>query len=93
MEPSNNQEISVSEVLDDDGHPFLIFSYTEGEGSRDYEYDMIAKKQKDDFDIMNPEDWEGLTEDERDRLGIDLTYSEVEQTTTQETTEDVEENK
>ena len=93
MEISPDQQIFVSETVDDNGHPFLVFSYTEGSGCHgSYDYDMIAKKQRDDLNIMNPKKWKGLTDDERDRLGIDLKDSEVEQMATQESVDDVEED-
>ena len=81
-----DQQISVSATLDDNGHSFLILAYSEGEGCHGVcSYDMIAKKQRYDLDIMEPAHWEGLTDEERERLGINLTYSEIEQMATRGT--------
>jgi hypothetical protein len=85
------QAIYLSETANDNGHPFLIYRITPG-GCHDSGAEFVAKKQRDDLDVMHPSEWEGLTLNERDRLRIDLEYSDAAQMATQGTEDDVEED-
>lgn len=59
----------VKRPLNDNRNPFLVFIVSEAEGCHDVgSYDMIAKKQRENFDFRDIDErtWEGLTEKEKD---------------------------
>jgi hypothetical protein len=64
--------LKISAVLDDDGNHFIIFIWDQGYSGCVPHYAVcIAKKQKDDSSPV------GLTDSERDRLGMYLGEDEV----------------
>ncbi|KAJ7770927.1 hypothetical protein DFH07DRAFT_938084 [Mycena maculata] len=64
--------ITVVDVLDDNGHPFIEFTHSPGIHEQDVTY--VGKKQK----TNNPrKKLEGLTDGERQRLGIFVEDTEI----------------
>jgi hypothetical protein len=65
--------ISIIDVKDDEGHAFLLFNFNEGySGCIQSFASFVGKRQKD------KESYEGLTDAEKDRLGMLITWDEAE---------------
>lgn len=73
--------INVLAVEDDNGEPLVQFSYVCSHGDSPLSFWCIGKKEREEEDEDDDEEVsqavEGLTEDERELLGIDLTEVEV----------------
>jgi dsRNA-specific ribonuclease len=67
----DDNTLKISAVLDDDGNQFLSFLWDQGFSRGDHYSLCIAKKQKDETSHV------GLTDSERDRLGMYLREDEV----------------
>ncbi|KAJ7655280.1 hypothetical protein DFH06DRAFT_496909 [Mycena polygramma] len=69
--------ISVVDVIDDNGHPFIQFTHSSGMHESEVTY--IGKKQGKRPNSLNREvPLEGLTNGERQRLGMFVTEEEIE---------------
>ncbi|KAJ7770936.1 hypothetical protein DFH07DRAFT_1057984 [Mycena maculata] len=65
--------ISVVDILDDNGHPFVEFTHSPG--MHDYDVTYVGKKQKAKH--ARGTELEGLTDGERQRLGIFVEEAEI----------------
>jgi hypothetical protein len=71
------------------GYPFLICWVVEDDGCHGHAYDMVAKRQRSDIHEDDNNSWEGLSEEEKDRLGIELSDKAVKRMATEDSEDNI----